>query len=53
MYGLMTKRMTRFDTVDVQPRAQTYGQCVTGNFIFTSRPIAPVSLLWSCALVEI
>ena len=28
-------------------------QSVTGNFLFTSRPIAHVSLLWSCALIEI
>jgi hypothetical protein len=45
MYSLVTGRTPHCDSVDVRPRARTYGQCVTRKPIFTSRPIAHVSLL--------
>jgi hypothetical protein len=34
MYGLVTERTTLRDTVEVWPRARTYGQCVTGKPYF-------------------
>jgi hypothetical protein len=34
MYGLVTGRTARRDTVDVWPRAWMYGQCVTGKPYF-------------------
>ena len=45
MYGIMTGRTACRDTVNVRPRAQTYGSVLQGNPIFTNRFIAPVSLL--------
>ena len=34
MYGIMTRRTTRRDTVDVQPQARMYGQSVEGKPYF-------------------
>jgi hypothetical protein len=35
MYGIVTGRTAHCDMVDVRLRARTYGQYVTGDFIFT------------------
>jgi hypothetical protein len=43
-YGFKTKRIVQSITVDVWPEPERTVQSVKGNFIFTSRLIAPVSL---------
>jgi hypothetical protein len=43
-YGFKTKRIVQSITVDVWPELERTVQSVKGNFIFTSRLIALVSL---------
>jgi hypothetical protein len=53
MNSIMNKRTARRDAVDVWPRARTYSQCVTGDFILTNRLHSSCFPYFRVVLVEL
>jgi hypothetical protein len=53
MYGIVTKRTACRDMVDLRPLAQTYDQCMIGNFIFIKPSHSSCFPYFKVVLVEL